>query len=268
MGCPVHHPLTGTFASVADLISAIAALLWPLLVIVVLLIFGRQLLSKLKNSDDVTLEFGGQRLNFKQATDQQSDMITDLQREVASLKRRLDHVDSGIWETDDARNRIPVPGEQTTPEYAPPGTEMEAAEEFDGALDEDEQERQVTVPRSILWVDDHPENNAVLADSWRRDGATVETARSTGEALRLLGERAYGLIISDMGRHESGSDVPDAGLRLLGKVRASDPRTPFVLYGNVGAFSDAAKAAGATMVTGSTFEVMEFASGLGILDGA
>ncbi len=74
----------------ADLISAIASLLWPLLVIVVLLVFGRQLLSKLSNSDDVTLEIGGQRLNFKQATDQQSDMITDLQREVASLKRRLD----------------------------------------------------------------------------------------------------------------------------------------------------------------------------------
>ncbi|MDR7383351.1 hypothetical protein [Promicromonospora iranensis] len=234
----------------ADLISAIAALLWPLLVIVVLLVFGRQLLSKLKNSDDVTLEIGGQRLNFKQATDQQSDMITDLQREVASLKRRLDDVDSRQ------------------------GPEAEADEIFGGAGQEpvdtswmrEELERRITPPRSILWVDDHPENNAVLADSWRRDGAHVETARSTSEALLLLEDHAYGLIISDMGRHESGTDVPDAGLRLLAKVRTNDPITPFVLYGNVGPFSESAKAAGATLVTGSTFELMEFASRLGMLD--
>jgi hypothetical protein len=82
---------------VADLISAIASLLWPLLVIVVLLVFGGQLLTKLRSSDDVTLEIGGQRLSFKRATDQQSDMITDLQFEVASMTRRLDYVDSVPW---------------------------------------------------------------------------------------------------------------------------------------------------------------------------
>jgi CheY-like chemotaxis protein len=259
---------------VADLISAIAALLWPLLVIVVLLMFGRQLLSKLRSSDDVTLEIGGQRLNFKQATDQQSDMITDLQREVAALKRRLDHMDGDRWGTD-STGQHPVLRERATSDLFPPGTGAEASEEFQGggahgpfdtSWTPEEQERWIAPSRSILWVDDHPENNAVLADSWRRDGAHVETARSTSEALHLLEGRTYGLIISDMGRHESGSEVPDAGLRLLGRVRARDPRTPFVLYGNVGAFSDAAKAAGATLVTSSTFELMDFASGLGILD--
>jgi CheY-like chemotaxis protein len=260
---------------VADLISAIAALLWPLLVIVVLLVFGRQLLSKLRNSDDVTLEIGGQKLNFKQATDQQSDMITDLQREVAALKRRLDHA-AGVPEgtPSQAAGRTP-------PGYVWPGPEAEPAEESDGGAREpddtswmlEEQERRISAPtspalHSILWVDDHPENNAVLADSWRRDGARVEIARSTSEALQLLESHAYGLIISDMGRQESGVDVPDAGLRLLTKFRMTDPVTPFVLYGNVGPFSVTAKAAGATMVTASTFELMEFASSLGMLDQA
>ena len=253
----------------ADLISAIASLLWPLLVIVVLLVFGRQLLSKLRSSDDVTLEIGGQRLNIKQATDQQSDMITDLQREVSSLKRRLDYVDSVPF--GDAAVRRPGSDEV---EFETPG---DVPQKFQGGSvprsDDtswipEEQERRISVltPRSILWVDDHPENNAMLAESWRRDGADVEIARSTSEALRILGGRAFGLIISDMGRRESDVDVPDAGLQLLTKVRAMNSGVPFVLYGNVGPFAEDARAAGATMVTDSTFELVEFASGLGMLD--
>lgn len=269
----------------ADLISAIAALLWPLLVIVMLLVFGRQLLSKLKNSDDVTLEIGGQRLNFKQATDQQSDMITDLQREVASLRTRLAAVEftGGASYRQRPADRLPVDHSERatdkfwTDPYDTPGEVVEEEIEAEqlpealpwgGAVPAVPGKSGGPAQHSILWVDDHPENNAVLADSWRRDGAHVEIARSTGEALRLLENRAYGLIISDMGRQESGVDVPDAGLRLLAEVRATRPGTPFVLYGNVGPLSDAAKAAGATMVTGSTFELMEFASGLGMIDGA
>ena len=279
----------------ADLISAIASLLWPLLVIVVLLIFGRQLLSKLRNSDDVTLEIGGQRLNFKQATDQQSDMITDLQREVASLKHRLQEpepwasfrerpADLPPYEYSERRSDndwlrpIETPDEAVPEEPEPrevvpsvepgawqPMPPVPGSPPIPGALPApgvSTPER--PAPRSILWVDDHPENNAVLADSWRRDGADVEIARSTSEAMRLLDGRRYGLVISDMGRRESDVEVPDAGLRLLANVRATDPGTPFALYGNVAQFADAARAAGATMVTGSTFELMEFASGLGM----
>jgi CheY-like chemotaxis protein len=294
---PSHHPLTGTFTPVADLISAIASLLWPLLVIVVLLIFGRLLLSKLRNSDDVTLEIGGQRLNFKQATDQQSDMITDLQREVASLKHRLDDVGHAPGASHRERPGGLPPYEYSeprgdndwlrpieTPDVAvPEEPEDSGSSTAESPADPDLWRPMQPVPgartpsapptpsvrpmsRSILWVDDHPENNAVLADSWRRDGADVEIVRSTSEAMRLLDWRVYGLIISDMGRRESGVDVPDAGLRLLANVRATDPSTPFVLYGNVGPFSDAARAAGATLVTGSTFDLMEFASGLGLFD--
>src|SRR5690606_23956028 len=89
-------------------------------------------------------------------------------------------------------------------------------------------------PRSILWVDDHPENNVMLAETWRRDGIHVEIARSTSDALRLLDQRRYGLVISDMVRTESDTEVPDAGLQLLHQVRARDTSTPFALYGNVG----------------------------------
>ena len=269
----------------ADLISAIAALLWPLLVIVVLLVFGRQLLSKLRNSDDVTLEIGGQRLNFKQATDQQSDMITDLQLEVASLKARLVNIEvtSGAsfrqrpadlppYEYSQRTSDNDWTGPIATPDEAvPEEAEREGEREpelapWGGAAPEASEYSSRPTPHSVLWVDDHPENNVMLAESWRRDGAHVEIARSTSEALRLLEGGAYGLIISDMGRRESDVDVPDAGLRLLAKVRVTSPGVPFVLYGNVGPYAEDARAAGATLVTGSTFELVEFASGLGMLD--
>ena len=259
---------------VADLIGAVASLLWPLLVIVVLLVFGRQLLSKLRNSDDVTLEIGGQRLNLKQATDQQSDMITDLQREVASLRKRLDDVGvggAGGW-TDAAGGGQGA--EQRGSEAEQHGSaeqrgELEPADELIEFGQPDTREaRPGSAPHSILWVDDHPENNAMLVESWRREGAEVDTARTTDEAMRLLVGRRYGLVISDMGRHESGVDVPDAGLRLLTKVRATDAHVPFVLYGNVEQVSDAARAAGATLVTGSTFELVDFASSVGMFQDA
>lgn len=250
---------------VADLISAIASLLWPLLVIVVLLVFGPQVLSKLKSSDDVTLEIGGQKLSFKQATDQQSDMISDLQREVAVLKQQLDAlrtrqdvVPPEFTDSDDdaaVPDLRPGPGAGSTPPV--PG----GLERWTSVLPG-------RVPRSILWVDDHPENNAMLAESWRRDGAPVDVARSTGEAMRLLENRGYGLVISDLGRRESGVDVPDAGLRLLAQVRAAAPTTPFVLYGaaNNSSFAEAADAAGASLVTDSTFDLVDYVNRLGLLD--
>jgi CheY-like chemotaxis protein len=267
---------------VADLISAIASLLWPLLVIVVLLVFGRQLLSKLRSSDDVTLEIGGQRLNFKQATDQQSDMITDLQREVASLKARLVNLEVvGGANLRERSTELPpyeysqggVDQGSTSPFTTPEDAELEGervpeSTPWGGPGPNRPAHPDRPTAHSILWVDDHPENNAMLAESWRREGVHVEIARSTSEALHLLEGQAYGLIISDMGRRESGADVPDAGLRLLAKVRASNPATPFVLYGNVGPFGEDARAAGATQLTDSTFELVEFATSLGLLDGA
>ncbi|MCP2265162.1 hypothetical protein ACFQHV_18350 [Promicromonospora thailandica] len=244
-------------SAIAALIGAVASLLWPLLVIVVLLVFGGQLLAKLRHSDDVTLEIGGQRLSIRQAADQQADMISDLQLEVASLKRRLDATAPPVTEpvTPAAELATPDPGPDDTPwgsgdwQAPPPARRVSPA----------------TPSHSILWVDDHPENNAMLAETWRRDGVPVDTALSTDDALRLLGERSYALIISDLGRVESGAVVPDAGLRLLTQVRTFDPVTPFVLYGNTGPYADDARAAGVTLVTRSTFDLVEYVSQLGLI---
>jgi CheY-like chemotaxis protein len=176
--------------------------------------------------------YPGQRINFKQATNQQSDMITDLQHEVASLKRRFDEAAGAAW---GGVARPTTPGDlgPASQGGASPESEVAAEEDYEGDLDLGWTPERQRVPestgsasRSIFWVDDHPENNAVLADSWRRDGTHVAIARSTSEALDLLAGQSYGLVISDVGRRESGLDRPGHAVRALRELRPGEPGRP------------------------------------------
>ncbi|WP_433352100.1 response regulator [Micromonospora saelicesensis] len=56
----------------------------------------------------------------------------------------------------------------------------------------------------ILWVDDHPEWNRAMVQLCERVGMTVDTARSTDEALGILSPRGYDLVITDMRRGDDG----------------------------------------------------------------
>ncbi|WP_167538566.1 P-loop NTPase fold protein [Streptomyces albofaciens] len=56
------------------------------------------------------------------------------------------------------------------------------------------------VGRTILWVDDRPENNTSLAAWFRREGATVEIAVDSGAADAAIAARMPSLIISDIAR--------------------------------------------------------------------
>jgi CheY-like chemotaxis protein len=55
-----------------------------------------------------------------------------------------------------------------------------------------------------LWIDDHPSNNSVLADSFRAAGARVELARDAIEAMKILAA-SPDLVISDVGRGGNSS---------------------------------------------------------------
>jgi CheY-like chemotaxis protein len=84
-----------------------------------------------------------------------------------------------------------------------------------------------TTARRILWVDDHPPNNGLLAKSFRDLGIEVTEALSTDDAIRLLErDQKFGLIITDMSR------PPDreAGLTLLRRLREKNIAAPTVIY--------------------------------------
>ncbi len=89
--------------------------------------------------------------------------------------------------------------------------------------------------RSVLWVDDHPQNNNEIVHALRTLGIPVDLALSTEEALRLVDPMRHGLVITDFGRWESGIENAEAGLDLLRALRKRDISLPvFVFAGRRG----------------------------------
>jgi len=78
----------------------------------------------------------------------------------------------------------------------------------------------------VLWVDDRPDNNIHERKAFEAIGLRFTLARSTEEALRILKERTFAAIISDMGRPPD----PRAGYTLLDTVRHKGDKTPFIIY--------------------------------------
>ncbi|MVT07942.1 response regulator [Chitinophaga tropicalis] len=88
-----------------------------------------------------------------------------------------------------------------------------------------------TYTKYILWVDDHPENNTKLINSFREAGWQVALATSNEEAYSLFAQsyredRPY-LVISDIGRDKEG---PDAGMELMKKLKSMNRYLSFIFY--------------------------------------
>jgi len=98
-------------------------------------------------------------------------------------------------------------------------------------------------PRRVLWVDDHPENNAYESELLAKLQIEVDPVISTELALAHLADPhggAYDLVISDWTR---SAEAPLAGLRLLQAMRARGHDQPVVIYhGTFGAAPRAALA--------------------------
>jgi len=85
-------------------------------------------------------------------------------------------------------------------------------------------------PKRILWVDDHPESNALHIQKLIQDGHVVITARSSSEGLERATSTKFDLVISDMGRPEGNQYVADAGIRLLRSLRDAKMTVPLVFF--------------------------------------
>jgi DNA-binding response OmpR family regulator len=78
----------------------------------------------------------------------------------------------------------------------------------------------------VLWVDDHPENNAEERRFLEVRRIAVYQVATSEEALALLAMYEYRAVISDMNRNGR----PLAGLELVREMRRRRDGTPFFLY--------------------------------------
>jgi hypothetical protein len=127
---------------VSEILKAIASLLWPVIVIVILLAFRRQVagLIETARSRKFVVKVGEMELSMDEYNKQQSDLIKDLQNQVAAMQK-----------SQDPRQR-----DETASFAAEDASRMHM--------------------RSILWVDDYPRNNAVLIENLRQAGIAVTTS--------------------------------------------------------------------------------------------
>ena len=106
---------------------------------------------------------------------------------------------------------------------------------------------------TLLWVDDHPENNRSLRALMENAGCAVEIALDTERAMQRVREGPLDLIVTDMGR---GSD-PTAGLALLSQLE--DVRCPTVVFASPTAVlqhQQEARSLGAVECTAGTVQLL------------
>src|SRR5581483_7366948 len=135
----------------------------------------------------------------------------------------------------------------------------QAAEETGrtAGLAQAEQRLQATrrlVRASVLWIDDHPDNNIEENLMLRELGLVVTQTLSSEGAARYLERAAFDLIITDLGRKGD----PEAGLKDIAHLTASDPDRPIVVYTfDPAERADGARAAGAAAVSETPAALLE-----------
>ncbi len=213
-----------------DLLEALSGYAWP----VVLGVIVWRLLPTIReviNSRGFTIKAGSTEITVQQASDQMLDRVEDLREQLSALKAQVGGAGGGA-----------------TREIAPAASGVERL-------------------RRVLWVDDHPENNAYEVEALQRKGVAVALARSTAEGLRAASDELFDAIVTDMGRKEDGRDRPDAGMELIEELREREVPAPVVVYASAQAVHrtrERFEGAGA-QGTASATELLEM---LGTLGGA
>lgn len=206
-------------------VAAAASLLWPVIAVVALMMFrgpAMRALNRVTESGG-TVEVFGVKVNVGKATEEQQVMIEDLQKQVQALRDKV-----GL------------------------GQEAAMASESTAAVPAPERRPN---PR-ILWVDDKPENNAVLVASLVNRGFHIEQSLTSEDAEIRFDAGNFDTVISDMGR---GADRA-AGLALIKALRGRGTSVPILIFCSnkaAAVYREAALDAGADLITDSATLLLE-----------
>ncbi len=210
--------------------SAVSALVWPLALLVLVLAL-RAPIAALLSRETVKLSVAGVEISVADAARRANADLVKLQERVAELESRLE-LDEEAW--------AEAGGPSPTPDAAVARTPSRSF--------------------SILWVDDHPANNAFLVSRLEEEGLRERGERTTADAMRALGQEPLDVVVTDLGREEEGRRNAMAGLDLIRAMRAAGHGQPVMVYAGVRALEhrEALQSAGAEVVTGVGVDVFKF----------
>lgn len=209
----------------AEIITALSKFAWPALAAIVLWRAAPYLpdfmseIRKVIRSRGFKVKVGSVELTVEEATEQTRKMLSDLQEQVTQLASPAV-----------APVKVPVQGAALAAAGITP---------------------RLRFPAHVLWVDDHPENNAFITTNLRDEGVQVTEVSSTDEALdRLSRDPTIGAVVTDIGRREGR----DAGVKLVEAASMQYPQLPLLVYSSrrsVGQHIDALSRLGVAVATSS-----------------
>ncbi len=216
----------------AALLSALADLLWPITALILLVVIYRpvsRMIGQISNRGG-TIKIGEFELSLPEIAQQQQVSISDLQAQVAELKKAIEA------------------GSATA------GKKSIVAETKSATI---------LAGKRILWVDDHPENNGSLQAALADQGFEIQNALTTESAFQIFAPATFDFIISDMQRGMDRS----AGLNLARSIKQKDPAQKFAVYcgvDNAKRLAGREQECGVDLITASPIELMSFLkAGLG-----
>lgn len=209
---------------ITGLLSAIALLAWPLIVMMLVGLFWKPAKELLESwsSKKMTIKVGSTEISFDEYSQQAGNVVSDLQTQVIHLQ--------------------------------------EEVEELKGDTSETLRTKRTS---RVLWVDDFPENHVYLVQKLQEVGIGVSTALSTRSALTQLANASFDVVITDMHRKEDGESRGQAGIELTNELRKMNTDIPIIFYfgrnrRSADQYRTIASQAGANLVTSSPTALFRF----------
>ncbi|WP_339860993.1 response regulator [Thalassospira alkalitolerans] len=219
----------------ADSIRAIAEILWPVIVLVLLILLFPTLQAILK-SRGFSVKIGNMEVTVQEASERMLKQVEDLQHHVMDLQNIIHNQEKPKADRSRLLNMpdIPVVPDvigKLSSELGPDNVRNFGSPEA-GVAPTSSSARKVPRQKTLLWVDDNPKNNAIEVANLQDDGWEIIFARSTDEAIKTVSKKSVSpaLIISDMGRRENMSWRKTAGLDLMRELQSRGADVPVIVY--------------------------------------
>lgn len=182
-----------TVSKISSILHAISQILWPLLAMFVVIMLADPVLNAMQTGN-FKIKVLSLELTVDEVREQESELVDVLMQELKVVSKKLQTVSPHQQSTKNPFQNLKV--------------------------------------RSLLWVEDTPENSALIISQMEKRKINIRIARSTEQAMSELQSKTFDLVITDMGRLEKGDFFknPTAGLELLRQIDQLDKPVPVLVY--------------------------------------